>query len=105
MVRQKKAYPVYDESYKDNVEAIRDELAERFPTLHLVGRNGMHKYNNQDHAMMTAMLTVKNIMAGEIVYDVWNVNEDAEYHEAGEAGAKQALDSVRLVPRRIAAAG
>ena len=105
VVRQKKAYPVYDESYKDNVEAIRDDLAERFPTLHLVGRNGMHKYNNQDHAMMTAMLTVKNIMAGEIVYDVWNVNEDAEYHEAGEAGAKQALDSVRLVPRRIAAAG
>ncbi len=87
-MRQKKAYPVYDESYKDNVEAIRDELAERFPTLHLVGRNGMHKYNNQDHAMMTAMLTVKNIMAGETVYDVWNVNEDAEYHEAGEAGAQ-----------------
>jgi protoporphyrinogen oxidase len=105
VVRQKKAYPVYDESYKDNVEAIRDDLAERFPTLHLVGRNGMHKYNNQDHAMMTAMLTVRNIMAGAPIYDVWNVNEDAEYHEAGEAGARQALDSVRLVPRRIAAAG
>ena len=104
VVRQKKAYPVYDESYKQNVEAIRSELADKFPTLHLVGRNGMHKYNNQDHAMMTAMLTVKNIMAGEIVYDVWNVNEDAEYHEAGEAGAQQALASVRMVPRRIAAA-
>jgi protoporphyrinogen oxidase len=103
VVRQKKAYPVYDESYKQNVEAIRSELADKFPTLHLVGRNGMHKYNNQDHAMMTAMLTVKNIMAGEIVYDVWNVNEDAEYHEAGEAGAQQALASVRMVPRRIAA--
>ena len=87
VVRQKKAYPVYDESYKANVEAIRTELAEKFPTLHLVGRNGMHKYNNQDHAMMTAMLTVKNILAGETVYDVWNVNEDAEYHEAGEPGA------------------
>ncbi len=77
---------------RQNVEAIRGELAEQFPTLHLVGRNGMHKYNNQDHAMMTAMLTVKNILAGEIVYDVWNVNEDAEYHEAGEAGTQQALD-------------
>ena len=47
----------------------------------MVGRNGMHRYNNQDHAMMTAMLTVKNIEAGARVYDIWNVNEDAEYHE------------------------
>jgi protoporphyrinogen oxidase len=104
VVRQKKAYPVYDDGYKANVETIRTELADKYPTLHLVGRNGMHKYNNQDHAMMTAMLTVKNIMAGAPVYDVWNVNEDAEYHEAGEAGAKEALESVRLVPRRINAA-
>jgi protoporphyrinogen oxidase len=104
VVRQKKAYPVYDDSYRMHVETIRGELAEKFPTLHLVGRNGMHKYNNQDHAMMTAMLTVKNIIAGEAVYDIWNVNEDAEYHEAGEAGARQALSSVRMVPRRIAAA-
>ena len=65
VVRQKKAYPVYDEDYKDNVETIRERARAKYPTLHLVGRNGMHKYNNQDHAMMTAMLTVKNIMAGE----------------------------------------
>ncbi len=104
VVRQKKAYPVYDDGYKANVEEIRSELAENFPTLHLVGRNGMHKYNNQDHAMMTAMLTVKNIVAGENIYDVWNVNEDAEYHEAGEAGQREALQSVRLVPRRVGAA-
>ena len=49
--------------------------------LHLVGRNGMHRYDNQDHAMMTAMLTVENILAGERLYDTWCVNEDAEYHE------------------------
>ena len=103
VVRQKKAYPVYDESYKENVEAMRSELAERYPTLHLVGRNGMHKYNNQDHAMMTAMLTVKNIVAGQTVYDVWNVNEDAEYHESGAAGEREALSSVRLVPARVGA--
>jgi protoporphyrinogen oxidase len=103
VVRQKKAYPVYDESYKQNVETIRSELAARYPTLHLVGRNGMHKYNNQDHAMMTAMLTVKNIMAGETVYDVWNVNEDAEYHESGSTGEREALSSLRLVPARVAA--
>ncbi|HEY8195212.1 MAG TPA: NAD(P)/FAD-dependent oxidoreductase [Hyphomicrobium sp.] len=101
VVRQKKAYPVYDDGYKRNVEAIRAELAEKYPTLHLVGRNGMHKYNNQDHAMMTSMLTVKNIAAGEMLYDIWNVNEDAEYHEAGNSGADEALKSVRLVPRRI----
>jgi protoporphyrinogen oxidase len=103
VVRQKKAYPVYDDGYKANVEAIRSELADKYPTLHLVGRNGMHKYNNQDHAMMTAMLTVRNIVAGETIYDVWNVNEDAEYHEAGEAGEREALGSVRLVPQRVAA--
>ena len=80
---------------------MRAELAETYPTLHLVGRNGMHKYNNQDHAMMTAMLTVKNIIAGEALFDVWNVNEDAEYHEAGDSGSLEALKSVRMVPRKV----
>jgi protoporphyrinogen oxidase len=103
VVRQPKAYPVYDESYRDNVATIRLDLETIYPTLHMVGRNGMHKYNNQDHAMMTAMLTARNILAGERLYDVWDVNEDAEYHEAGASGTKQALRSERLVPRVIAA--
>ena len=64
VVRQRKAYPVYDDSYAEHLATIRKELEQRFPTLHLVGRNGMHKYNNQDHSMMTAMLCVKNILAG-----------------------------------------
>jgi protoporphyrinogen oxidase len=102
VVRQAKAYPVYDEEYRDNVAAIRLDLEGSYPTLHMVGRNGMHKYNNQDHAMMTAMLTARNILSGERHYDVWNVNEDAEYHEAGESGVSQALDSVRLVPEKVA---
>ena len=115
VVRQEKAYPVYDETYAANVEAMRCELEEKFPTLHLVGRNGMHRYNNQDHAMMTAMLTVENILAGERIYDTWCVNEDAEYHEAGDEGAEKALpareaisddqaaalNSMRDVPERI----
>ncbi len=115
VVRQEKAYPVYDETYAANVAAMRHELEDRFPTLHLVGRNGMHRYNNQDHAMMTAMLTVENILAGSRVYDTWCVNEDAEYHEAGDEGAEKALPareaitpdqaaalaSVRDVPGRI----
>jgi hypothetical protein len=58
----------------------------------------MPKYNHQDHAMMTAMLTARNILAGERVYDIWQVNEDAEYHEAGESSTQAALASERLVP-------
>ena len=104
VVRQKKAYPVYDETYKFHVDTVRDDLEANYPTLHLVGRNGMHKYNNQDHAMMTSMLTVKNILAGAKTFDVWNVNEDAEYHEAGNAGVEEALKSVRIVPQRVRAA-
>ncbi|MBE5073954.1 NAD(P)/FAD-dependent oxidoreductase [Erythrobacteraceae bacterium E2-1 Yellow Sea] len=115
VVRQEKAYPVYDEDYAANVDAMRRELEQKFPTLHLVGRNGMHRYNNQDHAMMTAMLTVENILAGERVFDTWCVNEDAEYHEAGDEGdetslpkrdnlsadQQAALQSVRDVPERV----
>lgn len=105
VVRQKKAYPVYDDEYATHVDVIRDELKTRFPNLHLVGRNGMHKYNNQDHAMMTAMLCVENIMANRQIYDLWAVNQDAEYHEAGAAGEKSAGEfGARLVPRRHPAA-
>jgi protoporphyrinogen oxidase len=100
VVRQPKAYPVYDDDYADHVTAVRSELADRFPTLHLVGRNGMHKYNNQDHAMMTAMLCAKNIVAGEPLYDLWKVNQDAEYHEAGDRGSAGGR-ALRDVPRRV----
>ncbi len=99
VVRQRKAYPVYDDTYARHVATLRGEMEERFPTLHTVGRNGMHKYNNQDHAMMTAMLTVENIAAGSRVYDTWRVNEDAQYHEAGTAGA-ESVAGLREVPRR-----
>jgi protoporphyrinogen oxidase len=103
VVRQPKAYPVYDDAYKEHVSTIRRDLELHFPSLHLVGRNGMHKYNNQDHAMMTAMLASRNILAGERVHDIWNVNEDAEYHEAGSSGAEEALKSTRMVPKKVAA--
>jgi protoporphyrinogen oxidase len=99
VVRQPKAYPVYDDAYASNVETIRRELSSAYPHLHLVGRNGMHKYNNQDHAMMTAMLCAKNILAGREVYDLWQVNQDAEYHEGGTAGEVKSL-GLRMVPTR-----
>lgn len=100
VVRQAKAYPVYDGMYTSHVNTIRQELDANFPNLHLVGRNGMHKYNNQDHAMMTAMLAAENILAGEPVWDLWQVNQDAEYHEAGSAGEAGASGE-RLVPRKL----
>ena len=87
VVRMRKAYPVYDEGYQQRCQAIRDELESRFPTLHLVGRNGMHKYDNQDHAMTTSLLTIENIAAGGRPYDVWRVNQDAEYVEEDDSPA------------------
>lgn len=99
VVRQPKAYPVYDQDYKDHVDHIREALS-AYPGLYLVGRNGMHKYNNQDHSMMTAMLAAKNIIAGKEIYNLWDVNEDAEYHEGGERGAEQAVTG-RMVPGKI----
>jgi len=103
VVRQKKAYPVYDDDYARHVATIRQELDTRYPNLHLVGRNGMHKYNNQDHAMMTAMLCVENILADAKLYDLWQVNQDAEYHELGAASAEELNGGgvLRLVPVRV----
>jgi protoporphyrinogen oxidase len=103
VVRQPKAYPVYDATYATNVAAVRDYLEDTYESMHLIGRNGMHKYNNQDHAIMTAMLTVDNILAGARIYDPWHVNEDAEYHESGTAGGDGA-SGLRMVPKRIESA-
>ncbi len=78
VVRMPKAYPIYDSSYAENVSAIRAHL-DRISNLATVGRNGMHKYNNQDHSMYTAMLAVENIDGAR--HDIWSVNTDYEYHE------------------------
>ena len=85
VVRQAKAYPVYDDGYQDNVAVVREYLAAALPNVHLVGRNGMHKYNNQDHSMLTALLVARNI-AGVSSLDPWKVNADAEYHEEVREG-------------------
>jgi protoporphyrinogen oxidase len=78
VVRQPKAYPVYNSTYAAYLETIRAYLA-GFTNLQTVGRNGLHKYNNQDHSMLTAMLAVRNLL-GE-THDVWNVNTERSYHE------------------------
>jgi len=92
VIRQPKAYPVYDAGYQEHVAVIRRALDARCRHLHLVGRNGMHKYNNQDHAMLTALLATRNILAGGDKYDAWSVNEDGEYHESGRAGEQLVND-------------
>jgi protoporphyrinogen oxidase len=92
VIRQPKAYPVYDDDYLSRRDIIKKALSSHCPNLHTVGRNGMHQYNNQDHSMMTAMLTARNILADRMLYDVWQVNQDADYHEAGVAGASSIVD-------------
>ena len=103
VVRMPKAYPVYDGSYVEAVDTIRKFLGE-LPNLYLVGRNGMHKYNNQDHSMLTAMLSVKNILGAN--YDVWGVNVDNEYHEEmvehPESDLSVLASTQPMVPTRIA---
>jgi protoporphyrinogen oxidase len=79
VVRMPKAYPMYDDTYKANVDVIRNWIAECVPNVQPVGRNGMHRYNNQDHSMYTAMLAVENIFGAH--HDNWNVNVEADYHE------------------------
>jgi protoporphyrinogen oxidase len=82
VVRMPKAYPVYDEAYGPSLDTVKQFISE-CPGLHPVGRNGMHRYNNQDHSMMTAIFTAENIAIGES-HDIWNVNVEEDYHEGGE---------------------
>lgn len=102
VVRQPKAYPVYDDEYKQHLAVIRDYTQTHLLNLQLVGRNGMHHYNNQDHSMMTALLAARNIAIGA-QYDPWKVNTDAEYHE--EAHVDEEDKSGRQVPQQIAKKG
>ncbi len=94
VVRMKKAYPVYDHQYQQAVETIRRYL-DGFSNLQTVGRNGMHRYNNQDHSMLTAVYAARNMVGSE--YDIWSVNVEKEYHEETRAPAPED----RAVPMRV----
>lgn len=91
VVRVPKAYPVYDDEYKVNIRTVVDYLSAHMTNLQVIGRNGMHRYNNQDHAMMTGLLAARNVMGSH--YDLWAVNGDAEYLEE--------VSDERLVPSRV----
>ena len=99
VVRQRKAYPVYDDAYQAHVDVVRDYLSTQLTNLHLAGRNGMHKYNNQDHSMMTALLVARNIATGSS-YNPWKVNAEAVYHEDVRMGEPDTTG--RQVPQRLA---
>ena len=81
VIRQPKAYPVYDADYSDALAIVRDWLLtlENFETC---GRNGLHRYNNQDHSMLSAMLSARNVLGED--HDIWNVNVERSYHEEFE---------------------
>lgn len=95
VVRVPKAYPVYDSNYRGSLDIIR-EYVDGLENFQTIGRNGLHRYNNQDHAMLTGMLAVRNLVLGQH-NDLWSVNTDQEYHEEirGERGVKaQDLETV-----------
>ena len=81
VVRMPKAYPVYDEAYPVAINLVREYLA-RFTNLQEVGRNGMHRYNNMDHSMLTGMFAARNLFHERM--DLWSINVDDDYHEEGE---------------------
>ncbi|MFZ1400615.1 MAG: NAD(P)/FAD-dependent oxidoreductase [Candidatus Promineifilaceae bacterium] len=86
--RVEKSYPVYDSEYAESLETIKNYLA-TLENLQTIGRNGLHRYNNQDHAMLTGMLAVRNLLYGE-QNNLWQVNAEQEYHE--ELVLHKALD-------------
>ena len=86
VIRQKKAYPVYDADYADALEVVSEWLG-GFDNLQTIGRNGLHRYNNQDHSMLTGILAAQNILGAD--HDVWKVNVERSYHEEMELSAKR----------------
>jgi protoporphyrinogen oxidase len=104
VLRVKKAYPVYDGHHKQHIEAVR-RFVSTLPNLQLIGRNGMHHYNNQDHSMLTGLLAARNILGGS--YDVWRVNAEPEYLESGALLEESEFAALRTtqprVPRKLPA--
>lgn len=96
VVKMKKAYPVYDQNYHESLEVVKNYLGS-FSNFQTIGRNGLHRYNNQDHSMLTAVYAAKNVMGEE--HDVWTVNTEKEYHEEGEFEKTKTTE--RLVPTKV----
>jgi len=93
VVRMPKAYPVYDGGYREALARVREHL-DGIANLHPVGRNGQHRYNNQDHSMLTGIFAARNVAGAGL--DLWSVNVEDRYLEEGVAGGGD-----RLVPARL----
>ncbi len=102
VIRAPKAYPVYNGDHENGLEVVR-EFLKQVPNFQLIGRNGMHRYNNQDHSMVTAMLAVENIFGAE--HDLWTVNVDEEYQENGTRITREEVRKMEvqqpLVPETV----
>ncbi len=96
VVRMKKAYPIYDQHYQSHLDVIRRYL-DTIPNLQTIGRNGQHRYNNQDHSMLTGIYAARNVMGAK--YNIWAVNVEKEYHEETVSDEKATGD--RMIPRRL----
>ena len=97
VVRMRKAYPVYDQHYQESVSTVRRYL-EGLSNLQTIGRNGLHRYNNQDHSMLTGIYAARNLVGHQ--YDVWSVNTEMEYLEEGQQ--EGTLHADRVTPTRVA---
>jgi protoporphyrinogen oxidase len=103
VVRMRKAYPLYDATYRANVDVLRGWLNSNACNVYPVGRNGMHKYNNQDHSMYTAMLSVENLLGAD--HDVWSVNVEEDYHEEKQSTNRAGTGrDAPILPKRVTAA-
>ena len=102
VVRMAKAYPVYDREYQSVLGVVR-EFLDGVPNLQLIGRNGMHRYNNQDHSMLTGILAARNVAGAR--FDLWNLNLDKDYLEQGPIVTDEEVAAMEqsqpLVPRPI----
>lgn len=108
VIRQRKAYPVYDGEYRQHLDVLRNYLA-GFVNLQTIGRNGMHRYNNQDHSMLTGILAARNILGEE--HDLWEVNTERSYYEEFTTAEKQQplplrkiAEAQQLLPAAVLAA-
>ncbi|MCO4771640.1 MAG: NAD(P)/FAD-dependent oxidoreductase [Deltaproteobacteria bacterium] len=99
VVRMPKAYPVYDQDYQTTLDVLRGWL-DPIDNLQLIGRNGQHRYNNQDHSMLTAVYAARNI-AAQGRYDLWSVNVEEEYHEEVRGSEAAGATGDRMLPQRV----
>jgi protoporphyrinogen oxidase len=95
VVRMPKAYPIYDSNYRKSLDTVRQFL-KRFDNLQSVGRNGMHRYNNQDHSMLTGLLSAENILGAD--HDLWTINTEQEYQEEMALEPGEEATSDKLLP-------